>query len=203
VGQIRQEDQGFLSGQSWLAPPVELEAPCIGLELGFDRGTVIRELGQLPQGALRQRGGQQTMPLLALRSLPLQHGGLGASILVQRRGSGSHPALPGAPLLPPRHGPSEGCRSFAAVPFRQYMIAMPESPVEGRIGAKPAVEPEYDASPRRWRQAQYLLCRGDRGAQTGPTGRIAGIDQRHQTCMVLRGADPCELAPPAVFSPLK
>jgi hypothetical protein len=143
------------------------------------------------------------MPVLTLLSLPLQHYGLGASIIVQRRGSGRHPALPGAQLLPPRHGPSEGFRSFAAVPFRQYMIAMPESPVEGRIGAKPAVEPEHDASPRRWRQAQYLLCRGDRGAQTGLTGLIAGIDQRYQTFMVLRGADPGELAPPAVVSPLK
>jgi hypothetical protein len=39
--------------------------------------------------------------------------------------------------------------------------------------------------------------------QTGLTGLVAGIDQRHQTCMVLRGADPGELPPTAVFSLLE
>ena len=78
---------------------------------------------------------------------------------------------------------------------------MPARPVAVRLGAKPAVEPAHEASPLRWRQAQDLLCRGDRGAPTGLTGLIAGSAQRYQTFMVRRGADPGEGAPPAVFAP--
>ena len=77
---------------------------------------------------------------------------------------------------------------------------MPQSPVEVLVRTKPAVEPEHGPAPLRWRQAQHPLHRGDRGAQTGLAGLVAGIDQRNQTFVILRGAHPGELAPAAVFS---
>jgi hypothetical protein len=52
VGQVRQQDQGFLGSQPLFTPSVQLQAPFIGLQLGFDRGAVIVYLGQRCQGVL-------------------------------------------------------------------------------------------------------------------------------------------------------
>jgi hypothetical protein len=58
VGQVRQQDRGFLGSQPRLTPPVPLPAAFIGRQLGCDRGTVSIGRGQRGQGVFHQRGEQ-------------------------------------------------------------------------------------------------------------------------------------------------
>jgi hypothetical protein len=164
MGQVRPHDQGLLGGQPRLTPSVPLEAACLGFALGVDRGAVSSGLGQRRQGVRHPRGGQQAMVGRTVLGLPLHHGGLGAPILVERRGGWRNPALPGAPRFPPRPSLGERLRPLTAVACGPHLVVGPQGPVAVGIGAKAAIEPPHGPSPRGQRHAEPPRHGGHGGA---------------------------------------
>jgi hypothetical protein len=56
--------------------------------------------------------------------------------------------------FPVGNGSSKGGGSFAAIPFRQHVVALPEGPIQVGIGPQASIESQDDTTPLGWREAQ-------------------------------------------------